>query len=61
MEPVARKLKLQDEKIAPLIDDPKLAAETFESIMVRGWSFYPSHGSEEGFPRVFRIVPLKGS
>jgi hypothetical protein len=61
VERVFRKIRLEDEKGSPLIKDPKLAMETFEAILERGWSFYPSNGSKEGFPRVYRIVRLEES
>jgi hypothetical protein len=34
---------------------------TFFDILERGWSLYPDHGSTEGFPRVYRIIPLSQS
>ena len=61
MERVFRKTRLEEEIGSPLIKDPKLAMETFEAILERGWSLYPSNGSEEGFPRVYRIVRLEES
>jgi hypothetical protein len=61
MEPFARKLKLHDEPIAPLIEDRNLAMETFWAILERGRAFYSDAETGQEYPRVYRIVPLKES
>jgi hypothetical protein len=61
MERVARTLELHDERIPPLIEDRNLAMETFWEILRRGRSLYPDDGTGQRYPRVYRIVPLKGS
>lgn len=62
MELFVRKLKLHEETVAPLITDREEAMETFWAILERGDDFYPKiDEAEQGRPRVYRVVPLKGS
>ena len=61
MEKVVRKARLGDEPVPPLIEDKERAIETFYEILRRGQSLYPNHGTTEGFPIVYRIIPLAQS
>lgn len=61
MEKVVRKVRLGDEPVPPLIEDRELAIRTFFEILQRGQSLYPNNGTTEGFPRVYRIIPLSES
>jgi hypothetical protein len=61
METVAVKRALADEEVAPLIEDKKLTMRTFFEILERGWALYPNNGTTEGFPRVYRIIPVTQS
>jgi len=62
MELVVRNLKLHEEQVAPLISDRDEAMETFWAILERGDDFYPKlNEAEQRRPRVYRVVPLKGS
>ena len=60
MEKFAQKKNLLEEPIAPLIEDKELAMPFFE-ILERGKALYPDDGTEPGFPRVYRIIPLAQS
>ena len=62
MELFVRKLKLHEETVDPLITDREKAMETFWAILERGDDFYPKlDEAEQRRPRVYRVVPLKGS
>jgi hypothetical protein len=61
VEKIAVKRPLEDEKVAPLIEDKELAMRTFFEILERGQALYPDHGTRQGFPRVYRIIPLSQS
>lgn len=60
VEKVVRKLKLKDEKEAPLYDTEESMRIFFE-LLKRGRSFYPNNGTTEAFPRICRIAPLRES
>ena len=62
MELFVRKLKLHEETVDPLITNREEAMETFWAILERGDDFYPKlDEAEQRRPRVYRVVPLKGS
>lgn len=61
MEKVAKKRKLSDEEVAPLIEDKELAMQTFFEILAGGQSLYPKNGDSERIERVYRIIPLSES
>jgi hypothetical protein len=61
VEKVAVKRALRDEELAPLIEDKELAMRTFFEILERGQALYPEDGTTQGFPRVYRIIPLSQS
>ena len=61
VEKVVTKRRLDEGECSPLIEDKELAMRTFFEILQRGQSLYPNHGTTEGFPRVYRIIPLSQS
>ena len=61
VERVVKKLRLHDEKIAPLIEDREEAMRVFWEILERGRAYYSADATEQRHPGMYRVVPLKGS
>ena len=62
MEKVVVKLPLESEGVPPLIADQEESLEIFGEILRRGAMFYPEEDqAANGFPRVYRILPLSES
>jgi hypothetical protein len=48
-----------DQYVASLSLDERM--NVFEELLRRGEMFYPKHEAAEGYPRVHRVVDLRGS